>query len=270
MAIETSTSNPSRTGLRTIHAFCIRTGATLASNIADLIIPPACLSCRQQIADHNALCAACWQNIQFIRRPVCDRLGLPMPFDTGGTIISAAAAANPPNYDRARAVGHFSGVLRDMILAFKYADSHNARRLFGRWLSSAGAELIGDCDIIAPVPMHPRRLLTRRFNQSAILARELARTNNRRYVPIILNRIRQTQSQVGLTSDQRRRNLAGAFALSPRQKARVKDRKILLVDDVITTGTTLNACARVLRSAGAARVDALALAIVTHDSQITL
>jgi ComF family protein len=193
-----------------------------------------------------------------------------MPFDTGGTIISAAAAANPPNYDHARAVGHFSGIMRDLILSFKYADSHHARKLFGRWLSSAGVELINDCDIIAPVPMHPFRLLNRRFNQSAILAKEVAKTNNRRYEPMILNRVRQTQSQVGLSSDQRRRNLAGAFALTARQKTRVKNCNILLIDDVITTGTTLNACARALRRAGAARVDALALAIVTHDSQITL
>ena len=157
-----------------------------------------------------------------------------------------------------------------MILTFKYADTHNARKLFGRWLSSAGSELISGCDVIAPVPMHPRRLLTRRFNQSAILARQIALINSRQYDPMLLSRTRATASQVGLTSDQRRRNLAGAFSVSPRQRARIEGRKILLVDDVITTGTTLNACARALRRAGAARIDALALALVTHESQITL
>lgn len=245
--------------------------AKAAAGIADLIIPPACLACHEPLGEHNAVCASCWNGINFIRPPLCDRLGLPMPFDSGGTIISARAAADPPLYDRARAVAHFSGVMRDMILVFKYADAHNARRLFGRWLTSAGAELIADCDIIAPVPMHPRRLFSRRYNQAAILAREIAKTSGHRYEPILINRIRHTESQAGLTSrDQRRRNLAGAFAASPRQQQRIAGRKILLIDDVITTGTTLNACARVLRRAGAARIDALALAIVTDDSQITL
>jgi ComF family protein len=247
-----------------------RAGLSFADGLADLIIPPACLACQEPLAGHDAICASCWTDISFIRAPLCDRLGLPMPFDTGGTIVSAAATANPPNYDRARAVAHFSGVMREMILQFKYGDTHNARKLFGRWLSSAGAELIADCDVIAPVPMHRRHLLARRFNQSALLAQELARTCNRHYEPRLLNRVRHTESQVGLTSAQRRRNLAGAFAVTERQKARIKGRKILLVDDVITTGTTLNACARAIRRAGAARVDALALAIRTPDSQIVL
>lgn len=153
-----------------------RTARSIAASIADFIVPPSCLSCQEPLAQHGTVCARCWSDIEFIRAPLCDRLGLPMPYDAGEPMVSAAAIANPPHYDRARAVAHFSGVMREMILTFKYGDTHNARALFGRWLSSAGAELITDCDVIAPVPMHPRRLLARRFNQSAILARELART----------------------------------------------------------------------------------------------
>jgi len=237
---------------------------------ADLIIPPVCLACQEPLSQHNNLCASCWAEVTFIRAPLCDRLGLPMPFDAGENMISAAAIAIPPTYDRARAVAHFSGVMREMILAFKYGDTHNARALFGRWLSTAGHELVADCDLITPVPMHRRRLLARRFNQSAILAQEIARSSDRRYEPQLVKRVRHTQSQVGLTNDQRRRNLAGAFAVPPRQRARIEGRNVLLIDDVITTGTTLNACARVLKRAGAARVDALALAIRTPDSQIVL
>ena len=247
-----------------------RTARSIAASMADFIVPPSCLSCQAPLAEHGAVCAGCWSNINFIRAPLCDRLGLPMPYDAGDPMISAAAIASPPHYDRARAVAHFSGVMREMILTFKYGDTHNARALFGRWLSSAGAELIAGCDVIAPVPMHPRRLLARRFNQSAILARELARTNESPYEPQLLSRVRHTQSQVGLTNNQRQRNLAGAFAVSLRQKQRIEGRNVLLVDDVITTGTTLNACARMLKRAGAARVDALALAMRTPDSQINL
>lgn len=247
-----------------------RATRTLAANIADLVIPPACLACQTPLVEHNTICATCWAEISFIRQPVCDRLGLPLPFDTGPGSISAAAAANPPIYDHARAAAHYSGVMREMILSFKYGDNHNARKLFGRWLASAGQGLIDECDVIAPVPMHPRRLLARRFNQSAILALELGRTCEKPYQPQLIRRTRQTTAQVGLTSAQRRRNLAGAFAVRSRQRRHVEGRNILLVDDVITTGTTLNACARALRRAGAARVDAIALAIVTNDSTVTL
>lgn len=243
---------------------------SLAGAMADLIIPPACLACHERLSQHDTVCARCWSDINFIRAPVCDRLGLPMPFDTGDRMISAAAAAHPPHYDHARAVAHYSGVMRDMILAFKYGDTHNARKLFGRWLTSAGAELIDGCDIITPVPMHPRRLLARRFNQAAILARELARTSACRFQPQLIRRIRQTTAQVGLTRDQRRRNLAGAIVVPPRQQRHIDGKHVLIVDDVITTGSTLNACARALRRAGAQRVDAVALAIVTNESNVTL
>ena len=251
-------------------AALLRVGRNIATNLADLIIPPVCLACHEPLSQHDTVCATCWTEISFIRQPLCDRLGLPLPFDTGPGSISAAAVANPPIYDHARAVAHYSGVMREMILAFKYGDTHNARKLFGRWLTSAGQELIDECDVIAPVPMHPRRLLTRRFNQAAILARELSRTTNLRYQPQLIKRTRQTTAQVGLSSAQRRRNLAGAFTVSSGQRRYVEGRNILLVDDVITTGTTLNACARALCRAGAARVDAIALAIVTNDSTVTL
>lgn len=248
-----------------------RGAATAAAGIADFIIPPTCLSCRTGLAQHDAVCTTCWRDIGFIRAPLCDRLGLPMPFDTGGTIISAAAAAEPPIYDRARAVAHFAGVMREMILVFKYADTHDARALFGRWLNSAGAGLIADCDVLIPVPMHRKRLRSRRFNQAAILAKEVARTNNKPFQPMLITRIKDTASQAGLSSrHQRRRNLAGAFSVSPRKRKHIEGRRILLIDDVITTGATLNACARTLKRAGAAQVDALALAIVTDDSQIAL
>ena len=247
-----------------------RASRSLVLRLADIIIPPTCLACHAPLGEHDTVCAACWADISFIRAPLCDRLGLPMPFDTGGTMISAAAAANPPLYDRARAVAHYSGVMRDMILAFKYGDTHHARKLFGRWLTSSGAELVENSDLIVPVPMHRRRLLARRFNQAAILARELARTSGRSYRPQLLRRTRPTPAQVGLSRDQRRRNLAGAFTIPVQQRRHIAGRRILLVDDDITTGSTLNACARALRRAGAAHVDALALAIVTNDSAITL
>jgi ComF family protein len=231
--------------------------------LSDAIMPPVCLVCRTPLGDHDALCARCWREIDFIRPPLCDRLGLPLPFDTGAPMISAAAAADPPPYDRARAVAAHGGSMRTMVHALKFHDRQDVRRLLGKWLLEAGRELVSDAEIVVPVPLARRRLLSRRFNQAAILAQEVARLAHLRYEPLALERTRATSSQVGLTRDARRRNVAGAFAVPPRAQPVVTGHKILLVDDVITTGSTAGACARALRRAGALRVDVLALALVT-------
>lgn len=236
--------------------------------LSDLVMPPVCLVCRAPIVDHDALCARCWRDIDFIRPPLCDRLGMPLPFDTGGIMISAAAAAEPPAYDRARAVAAHSGSMRTLVHALKFHDRHDARRLLGKWLIEAGRDLVAEAEIAVPVPLARRRLIARRFNQAAILAGEVARVAGLRYEPLVLERTRTTASQVGLSRGARQRNVAGAFAVPPNREAHVKGRKILLIDDVITTGSTVGACARALRRAGAARVDVLALALVTDRAVV--
>ena len=236
--------------------------------LADLIVPPVCLACQKPLGSHDALCASCWRQVRFIRAPLCDRLGIPMPFDTGGIIISGAALKDPPDFDRARAVAHFDRVIRDLIHKFKYGDRHDARRLFGRWLAVTGAELLAEADVIIPVPLHRWRLLGRKFNQAGILAHEVGLLAQVPCEPLILRRGKPTASQVRLTQAERRRNLAGAFQVLPRDRPRLDGRRVLLIDDVITTGSTVGACARVLKRAGAARVDVLALAMVTDESRI--
>jgi ComF family protein len=238
------------------------------SACADLIMPPCCLVCRSPLNAHHLLCAPCWREVSFIRPPLCDVLGIPLPFDTGERTISAAAAARPPPYDRARAVAHYSGAMRTLVHQFKYADRHDARALFGRWLAESGRELLSGADLIVPVPLARLRLLTRRFNQAAILARELSRRTGRAVAPHALKRTRATPSQVGLTHDQRRRNVAGAFRVPKNRAALVRGRRVLLIDDVITTGATAEACARGLKRAGAAGVDVLVLAMVTDAALV--
>ncbi|MGZ5917822.1 MAG: ComF family protein [Methyloceanibacter sp.] len=227
-----------------------------AAAIADVLVPPLCLSCHGRLSTHDALCPACWSGIDFIRAPLCDRLGLPMPYDTGGRMVSAAAAAD------ARAVARFEGVMRTLVHDLKFHDRHDARRLFGRWLAGGGAELLVDADALVPVPLTRARLLSRRFNQSAILAHEVARITGIKVEPLALLRVRASKPQVGLSREQRRQNVAGAFAVAPGREAAIAGAKLVLVDDVITTGATAGACARVLKRAGAARVDVLALALV--------
>jgi ComF family protein len=234
----------------------------------DVILPPLCLGCGTRLTGHDALCAECWRGITFIRPPLCDRLGLPLPFDTsfelGGTMISAAAEADPPDYDRARAVAAFDGPMRDLIHDMKFRDTHDARRLFGRWLFEAGADLIADADVIVPVPLARFRLMSRRFNQAQILAAELARRSGKPVDALALRRTRATRHQIGLSRSERRRNVAGAFSVDPEAFSVISGKAVLLIDDVITTGATASAAARALLKAGARRVDVLALALVTE------
>ena len=241
--------------------------ARAARVTADFIVPPVCLACQRPLGSHDAFCADCWRQISFIRQPLCDRLGIPLPFDPGGIAISAAAAARPPEYERARAVARYDGVMSRLIHGFKYSDKHDARRLFARWLSEAGSDLLADADVVVPVPLNHFRLISRRFNQAAILAREVARSRGIVYAPQALVRVKRTPSQVGLTHDERRRNVRAAFAV-PEHGGTVflEGKNVVLIDDVITTGATVEACARTLRRAGAARIDVLALALVTDPT----
>jgi ComF family protein len=184
-------------------------------------------------------------------------------------MISAAAAADPPDYDRARAVAQFDGVMRDLVHDLKFRDRHDARRLLGRWLVEAGVDLMSEADVVVPVPLPRGRLFRRRFNQSAILGQEVARLACVGFAPLALVRTRKTRPQVGLTRTQRGQNVAGAFAVPPERLAHIAGAKVVLVDDVITTGATIGACARALKRAGASRVDALVLALVTDSTHVT-
>jgi ComF family protein len=237
--------------------------------LADLLLPPVCISCRKHTLSHGLLCGDCWSRIDFIAPPICARLGVPLPYDTGEPSLSAAAIADPPVYDRARAAARYSATMRDLIQSFKYGDRHEGVAVFGRWMATAGAELLADADVIVPVPLYRSRLWSRRFNQSAMLARAVSRLSGVPVDYLLLARVKRTPSQVGLTAAQRRRNVAGAFrVLAPRP--RIVGKRLVVVDDVITTGATADACARMLKRAGAARVDVLALARAVEPSAFLL
>lgn len=238
--------------------------------LADFVLPPLCLVCRSSVMGHGGLCSACWPRIDFIEPPRCDRLGIPLPFPSDETVVSAAALADPPVYDRARAVARFDGVMRELIHALKYGDRHEGVALFSRWMLHAGADILEDADILIPVPLARLRLWSRRFNQSALLARAVARSIGLVDDPGTLVRTRRTASQVGLSVEQRKMNVAGAFRVPDRHRANIENKNVLLIDDVITTGATANSCARALKRAGAARVDVLALARVVDPLTPTL
>jgi ComF family protein len=244
--------------LSRIGAAARRAGAALL----DLVYPPACLVCRKAVAQQGALCADCWREISFIERPFCERLGTPFERDLDQPgLISPEAAANPPVFRRARAVARYdSDKARALAHRLKYYDRLELAEPMGRWMARAGADIIGDADALAPVPLHRLRLAARRFNQSAALAQVVSRQTGVPVETMALMRVKATTPQVGLSRAQRAANLSGAFRVDPERAAWLAGRNVVLVDDVLTTGATANAAARALLKAGAAQVDLLVFA----------
>ncbi|HEY8566829.1 MAG TPA: ComF family protein [Beijerinckiaceae bacterium] len=244
-------------------------GARLASGwqgavrgVLDLVYPPACALCGGATAEPWGLCATCWSRLRFIERPYCERLGTPFAVDIGGPLLSPAAIADPPVFQRARAVAHHDEGARALVHRLKYGDRPELARSLGRMMARAGAELTADAAVLVPMPLHRTRLWRRRFNQAMLLAREVGAASGLPVDPLLLARVKATKTQVGLTRAQRRENLQGAFRVPPEARARLQGRRVLLVDDVLTTGASANAAARALLRGGAQAVDVLAFARV--------
>jgi len=228
----------------------------------DAALPPLCPSCREPTAG-GGLCGSCWSRLTPIERPYCERLGIPFVYDPGPGALSAEAISDPPAYRRARAAVRFDGVARDIVHALKYGDRQDLAPMMGRWMARAGGELLADADGLVPVPLHWRRLWARRFNQSALLAQVLATAQEG--VPVVdsaLCRVKATAQQVGLKQTERLVNVQGAFQVAPEARGAVLGRRLVLVDDVLTSGATADACARALLRAGAVQVDVLVFARV--------
>ena len=227
-----------------------------------VVLPPTCLACYAPVGAAGALCPDCWSRVSFIGRPCCARCGLPFAIEAAPDALCGDCARAPPAYERARAAFLYEGAGRELILAFKMADRSWVAPMLAAWLQRAAAPLLPDADLVVPVPLHRWRLLARRFNQAAVLAGLMAREAGAVAAPDLLVRTRRTPPQTRLPRSARRRNVRGAFAVRRSRAHLVAGRSVLLVDDVLTTGATVSACARALHEAGAARVDVATLARV--------
>ena len=230
-----------------------------------VVYPPTCIACQAATGDPHALCASCWSKLRFIERPYCERLGTPFPVDWGQPLLSPAAIADPPVFGRARAAVLYDDTARALVHRLKYGDRLERACALGGMMVRAGAELVAEADVIVPVPLHPLRLWRRRFNQAMALGSIVSRASGLPCEPFLLARVKRTRSQVGLTKPQRQDNLQGAFRVPAEAKARLLGRHVLLVDDVLTTGSTANAAARALLRAGARKVDVLSFARVAQE-----
>jgi ComF family protein len=245
--------------------------ARFLSGTVDALLPPCCLICREEIDRQGSLCAECWKSLRFISPPLCVCCGAPFELaaEAAGAGLCFACDRRRPAFARARAALVYDDAARGIVLAVKYGDRLHAVPAAAGWMVRAGAELLAETDVLVPVPLHPWRLLGRRFNQAALLAREISRQAGRACLPAALDRRRATPPQQGLSRKGRKRNVAGAFAVNPRHVPGLDGARVLLVDDVLTTGATVEECCRALLGAGAAQVEVLTLARVVLPATLS-
>ncbi len=234
----------------------------------DLLLPPLCLACDTIVSEAGALCPRCWAKMTFLSPPTCDGCGLPFPFDAGEGALCAGCQRRPHPFARARSAIAYGDGSRSLILGFKHGDRTDAVATFARWMAQAGAPLLATADLLAPVPLHWTRLFLRRYNQASMLALAIGRITSKTVVADLLQRRRRTRKLGHLGPAERRRTVAKAFTVAPRYAEQIVGRRILLIDDVLTTGATLDGCARVLLTGGAAAVDVLTLARTVRPAAV--
>ncbi|MEX3011384.1 ComF family protein [Hoeflea sp. TYP-13] len=228
----------------------------------DIIYPPACLGCGELTGEHGGLCGNCWSQLRPIEQPRCDVLGTPFSYDVGDAVLSADAIADPPPFAKARSAVLYDDIARALVHRLKYKDRTDLAGVMAGWMVRSGEDAIAGADAVLPVPLHRARLLMRRYNQSAELARALASRAGLPYLPSVLFRTRATRQQVGLGSQARADNVRGAFTVPEGRIAEIAGKSLLLVDDVYTTGATVKSASRALLKAGAGKVFVLTFARV--------
>lgn len=235
--------------------------------VIDQLFPPTCVACDQPTETPVGLCAACWRDTFFLSGHLCDRCGAPLQQidEPGSQAICDQCLHHPPAWDQGRCVSAYEGAGRRAVLALKHADRTDLAPALAQWLSGAAAPILRGDEVVVPVPLHRARFLRRRYNQAAELGRALSRRIDLDYLPDALVRQTHTPPQKGKRAA-RVTAMQGAFCLNPRRAGALKGRRVLLLDDVITTGATLSACAETLRAADPEAVNVLALARVLRDA----
>lgn len=234
----------------------------IGRGVLDAVLPSRCLKTGELVTGFGGLSAEAWAGIDFFGGPCCDRCGLPFDHPVVQGTACAACEANPPAFDRARSVFAYDDNSRSLLTDFKYADRTDFTPVFCRWLNRAGETVLQDADFIVPVPMHRMRLWQRRYNQAALLAKGVARSGTATAAIDMLERRRRTKPQGHLSPVARTRNVRGAFDVRKKWRDSVSGSAVTVIDDVFTTGATVEECARILKCAGARQVNVLTLARV--------
>ena len=230
-----------------------------ARHLLHALVPPTCVGCGVLLQD-NALCAQCWPQLHLISKPFCAKYAVPFSHGTDDQ-LSPEAVAHPPPWQQARAAVLYGDLAAKLVQGLKYSDRQDFAPLMAKMMAQAGRDVIMGADIIIPVPLHWKRHFKRRYNQSAVLARLIARQAGQPFVAHALQRRRGTLTQVGQSRAARLRNVQGAFAV--KNESKIRGKSIVLIDDVMTSGSTLFAATHALQKAGAATVNVLVFARVS-------
>ncbi len=226
----------------------------------DFLLPPRCTGCSVKVANHGFLCSECWQNLQPLSAPFCTCCALPFEFEADDESLCASCIASPPDFDWARAAVLYENLGRSLVLQLKHSGTSAVVPVMAQMMATA---LMGSVyDVIVPVPLHKSRFVQRRFNQSILLAKGLAKHTGKPIEAFVLEKKRATESQGGLNRKERFRNVGGVFKISPEKRTTIEGKRALLVDDVLTTGATASSCAKALKKAGALEVGVVAFARV--------
>jgi ComF family protein len=239
--------------------------AGLSRSVVDFALPPRCSGCGTIVDDVDSFCASCWSKLEFLGAGGCSRCGLPL--QATDAEICGVCLARPPRLDRIRSAVAYDEISRSIAIRLKYGRKVALARTMSRYMCAVLGDLPADA-VFVPVPLHRSRLWRRGFNQSAIVARDLSRRTGAPVAVDALERVRPTPPLKGLNTRQRRRTVAGAFRA--RAGMELRGRTVVLVDDVLTTGSTANACARVLKRAGAQRVELISWARVLRPSELNV
>lgn len=232
----------------------------LKKHTINLLFPPRCLTCGEWVDDVGGLCAPCWGQITFLRDPACSICGYPFDYEIGDDALCPGCIAAKPAYSHARAVFAYDDSSRKLITGFKYGDKTHAAPILANWMVSRGQSILNEADILIPVPLHWRRLFTRRYNQSALLTQQLGQITGKNILLDGLARTKHNPPQASLSLKERKKNVQGAFTVPTKHRNRLNSKHIILIDDVMTTGATVNACCKALKRAGAGEVSVLTLA----------
>lgn len=233
---------------------------SLMGGALGIVFPPRCLGCKVVVEEAHRLCGECWKQLAFISAPYCQCCGHPFSLAVSSDMLCAQCLRETPVFSKARSVLHYDAASKNLILGMKFYDRTELVPLFAEWLKQWISLLPAEIDYIVPVPLHRWRLWKRRFNQAALLSYALSHKTGIRVMVDALIRTRYTTPQADLTRLQRLENVKGVFAPNPKRHTQISGANIVLIDDVMTTMATINACTRALKKAGAENVYVLTLA----------